>query len=243
MKTRSLIAALALSAALVAPGCTSPAKQAANPTPASAPTTVAVPEVVGIQRPKAAETLAAAGLGVGPSKESYSDSVATGVVISQAPAAGTAVAPGSSVGLEISAGPEGKAPARKPEPSAKTSGGGSGGTAAAPATSDAIARAFANHESGVQVSGQGTVSRVLADDNDGSRHQRFILRLASGQTLLVAHNIDIAPRVPSLAVGNVISFYGVYEWNSQGGTIHWTHHDPSGQHVAGWLKRDGATYQ
>jgi hypothetical protein len=95
----------------------------------------------------------------------------------------------------------------------------------------------------VQVTGQGTVTRVLADDNDGSRHQRFILRLTSGQTLLVAHNIDIAPRVPSLAVGDVVLFYGVYEWNSQGGTIHWTHHDPDGQHVAGWLKRGGVTYQ
>lgn len=242
VKTRSLIAALALAAVLALPGCASPAKQAANPAPAPAPT-VAVPNVVGMQRTKAAETLAAAGFGVGQSKESYSDSVAIDLIISQAPAAGSGVAPGSSVGLEISAGPEGKAPARKPGSSAKPSSGASGGTAAAPAASDPIARAFANHESGVQVTGQGTVTRVLSDDNDGSRHQRFILRLASGQTLLVAHNIDIAPRVPSLTVGNVISFYGEYEWNAQGGTIHWTHRDPAGQHVAGWLKRDGVTYQ
>lgn len=243
MKTHSLIVALALAAALSLTGCASPARQAVNPAPAPAPATVSAPDVVGMQRPKAAETLAAAGLGVGQSRESYSDSVAIGVVISQAPAAGTAVAPGSSVGLEISAGPEGRAPAPKPQSTPKANIGGSGGTGAPPATGDAIARAFANHESGVQVNGQGTVTRVLADDNDGSRHQRFILRLASGQTLLVAHNIDVAPRVPSLAAGNVISFYGVYEWNSQGGTIHWTHHDPNGQHVAGWLKRDGATYQ
>lgn len=120
---------------------------------------------------------------------------------------------------------------------------GVSGCKAAPAADDAIARAFANQQSGVQVSGQGTVTEVLPDDDNGSRHQRFILRLASGQTVLVAHNIDIAPRVPSLAVGDAIAFYGVYEWSSKGGTIHWTHHDPDGSHVAGWLKRGGSVYQ
>ncbi len=53
-----------------------------------------------------------------------------------------------------------------------------------------------------QVTGGGVVDKILADDNDGGRHQRFILRLGSGQTLLVAHNIDIAPRLPSLAAGD-----------------------------------------
>ena len=108
---------------------------------------------------------------------------------------------------------------------------------------DAAARAFSENKSGIQLTGEGTVTRVLADDNDGSRHQRFILRLASGQTLLVAHNIDIAPRVPSLSAGDSVAFRGVYEWNSEGGTVHWTHHDPSGDHTAGWLKHNGSTYQ
>lgn len=106
-----------------------------------------------------------------------------------------------------------------------------------------IALAFQQQASGIQVTGEGVVTRVLADDNEGSRHQRFILRLASGQTLLVAHNIDIAPRLPSVAPGAVIAFSGEYAWNSQGGVIHWTHHDPGGQHQAGWLKHGGAVYQ
>ena len=97
--------------------------------------------------------------------------------------------------------------------------------------------------SGQQVSGSGTVSRILPDDDRGSRHQRFILRLASGRTLLVAHNIDLAPRIPSLRVGDTVSFYGEYEWNEKGGIIHWTHRDPSGRHVAGWLERGGKRYQ
>jgi hypothetical protein len=97
--------------------------------------------------------------------------------------------------------------------------------------------------SGQQVSGIGTVVRVLADDNDGSRHQRFILELGSERTLLVAHNIDLAPRIPSLSKGDTVSFYGEYETNPQGGVIHWTHHDPQGRHAAGWLEHEGRRYQ
>ena len=84
---------------------------------------------------------------------------------------------------------------------------------------------------------------MLADDDDGARHQRFILRLDSGQTLLVAHNIDIAPRVEGLAAGDVVAFRGVYEWNAEGGTVHWTHRDPGGTHAPGWLRRDGRVYE
>lgn len=94
-----------------------------------------------------------------------------------------------------------------------------------------------------EVTGTGTVMRVLPDDTDGARHQRFILRLASGQTLLVAHNIDIAPRVSPLSVGDTVEYRGEYAWNDKGGVVHWTHHDPSGNHLAGWLKHDGQTFQ
>ena len=58
-----------------------------------------------------------------------------------------------------------------------------------------IGRAFASGASHIQVEGEGTVIRVLSDDLVGSRHQRVIVELASGQTLLISHNIDIAPRI------------------------------------------------
>ena len=106
-----------------------------------------------------------------------------------------------------------------------------------------FANAFEQGKSGIQAEGEGTVIKILPDDNDGSRHQRFILRLDSGQTLLMAHNIDLAPRVSSLNEGDGVEFYGVYEWNSKGGAIHWTHHDPNNRHVAGWLQHSGKTYQ
>src|SRR5258705_13333772 len=87
----------------------------------------------------------------------------------------------------------------------------------ASSSNGAIESAFNAHRSGVQVTGEGVVTRVLSDDVDGSRHQRFIVRLESGQTLLVAHNIDLAPRLTSLESGDSVQFNGVYEWNSKGG--------------------------
>ena len=107
----------------------------------------------------------------------------------------------------------------------------------------ALSRAFDEHKSGVQAKGNGIVIKILQDDNEGSRHQRFILQLHSGQTLLISHNIDLAPRLSNLNEGDVVTFKGEYEWNSKGGVIHWTHHDPSGRHEAGWLKHNGRTYQ
>lgn len=106
-----------------------------------------------------------------------------------------------------------------------------------------LASAFENKTSNLQIEGKGTVAKILKDDTDGSRHQRFIIRLDSGQTLLVAHNIDLAPRINALREGDTLMFNGEYEWSAKGGVIHWTHHDQSGRHAAGWLKHDGQTFQ
>lgn len=111
------------------------------------------------------------------------------------------------------------------------------------ADDSALTRALESRASGVQLEGRGTITKLLPDDEKGSRHQRFILKLQSGQALLVAHNIDIAPRIGSLRVGDDVSFNGEYEWNSKGGVIHWTHRDPAGRHAAGWLKHGGRIYQ
>jgi Protein of unknown function (DUF3465) len=118
------------------------------------------------------------------------------------------------------------------------------GAAGSVAHGDAsLARAFDDHASELEVEGQGAVVGILADDDEGARHQRLVLRLDSGQTLLVAHNIDVAPRVEGLAVGDVVAFRGVYEWNAEGGTVHWTHRVPGGTHPAGWLRHDGRLYE
>lgn len=86
------------------------------------------------------------------------------------------------------------------------------------------------------------IIQKLKDDNTGSRHQKFLISPASGVTLLVAHNIDLASRVP-IKKGDTISLYGRYEWNNRGGVIHWTHHDPKGKKKGGWIKANGKIYR
>ena len=88
----------------------------------------------------------------------------------------------------------------------------------------------------------GYVTKLLKDDNVGSRHQRFIIEIPSGLSLLVAHNIDLAPRVP-LTVKDQVLIYGQYEWNNKGGVLHWTHHDPNKTHEEGWIEHQGRRYE
>jgi hypothetical protein len=101
--------------------------------------------------------------------------------------------------------------------------------------------AFRNHRGGVMVTAEGSVIRLLTDDNDGSRHQRFILRLPSGQTLRIAHNIDLSTRVP-VQQNVLVKLHGQYEWSDKGGTVHWTHRDPQQKHEAGWIEVAGRRF-
>ncbi len=112
-----------------------------------------------------------------------------------------------------------------------------------PAGDAALEEAFEQRAHDRLVEGAGVVTRVLKDDAEGDRHQRFIVRLGTGQTVLVAHNIDVAPRIEDLRVGDAVEFRGVYEWSEEGGTVHWTHHDSDGPHAPGWLRHEGRTYQ
>ncbi len=106
-----------------------------------------------------------------------------------------------------------------------------------------VEQAQRRHLSRVWVEGEGVVVKTLPDDRRGSRHQRFILRLPNGRTILVAHNIDLAPRLDGLRRGDRVAFAGEYIYNDKGGLLHWTHHDPSGRHPGGWLKWQGRLYR
>jgi len=98
----------------------------------------------------------------------------------------------------------------------------------------------------VMVTLRANVLKVLPDDNDGSRHQRLLLsittRNAPHDTVLIAHNIDLAPRVP-VDEGDELLVRGQYEFNDLGGVIHWTHHDPRKRREGGWIELDGERYE
>jgi len=106
-----------------------------------------------------------------------------------------------------------------------------------------IVEIIQQQRSDVQIEVSGHVVKLLNDDLDGSRHQKFIIKIPDGHTILIAHNIDLAPRINAIQIGDPISIYGEYEWNERGGVLHWTHHDPAGRHRDGWIKHQGRTYQ
>jgi uncharacterized protein YdeI (BOF family) len=105
-----------------------------------------------------------------------------------------------------------------------------------------VEAAYAEQRSSVWVEVQGRIARLVADDDEGSRHQRFIVELDSGHTVMVAHNIDLAKRVPLKKNAN-IRLSGRYEWNDRGGVIHWTHHDPENRRRGGWIEFNGTVYK
>lgn len=92
------------------------------------------------------------------------------------------------------------------------------------------------------MTGTGTVIKHLKDDTKGSQHQKFLFKLAPDITLLVAHNIDLAPRAP-VKVGDQVQIRGRYEWNNRGGVLHWTHHDPKGRKQGGYIYASGKYYK
>ena len=106
-----------------------------------------------------------------------------------------------------------------------------------------IKEAFEKGTSDIWVELGGTIEKVLPDDREGAAHQRLIVQLSTGQTILLSHNIDIAPRVADPQVGSEIYFRGEYEWNSKGGVVHWTHHDPNSRRSGGWIEYKGVRYQ
>ncbi|MEN8206595.1 MAG: DUF3465 domain-containing protein [Pseudomonadota bacterium] len=107
---------------------------------------------------------------------------------------------------------------------------------------DVVEQAFAAQRSGLWLETSGRVIRVLRDDNEGARHQKFILELDGGHSVLVAHNIDLARRIPARE-GLSLTVRGRYEWNDRGGAIHWTHHDPDGREQGGWIEVGDVRYE
>ena len=105
-----------------------------------------------------------------------------------------------------------------------------------------LAKAIADKARDTWMTLDGVVEKVLPDDLKGAKHQRFIVRIGD-KTVLVAHNIDIARRVP-VEVGDKVSVFGEYEWNERGGVIHFTHRPKfETNHEGGHIEHNGTTYR
>ncbi len=99
---------------------------------------------------------------------------------------------------------------------------------------------YASHQSGLWTSVSGVVVTVLPDTQGQYRHQRFIVRCGNGHTVLIVNDIDIGQRVPVVPGARVV-VHGQFIWDSQGGLLHFTHHDPGGG-SGGWILYRGKLY-
>jgi uncharacterized lipoprotein YajG len=135
------------------------------------------------------------------------------------------------------------AQAQPMEPTTNQSASTSAKTSSAKMDAGAIVEAFGARRNLPQVQGSGVVEKVLKDDTKGLKHQKFLLKVSDNITILIAHNIDLAPRVADIQAGDVVEYKGEYIYTPKGGTVHWTHKDPRGHHEAGFLKHNGKTYE
>jgi hypothetical protein len=98
------------------------------------------------------------------------------------------------------------------------------------------------HARSAEVTVLAPVYKLLSDDLEGLQHERFLLKLTNGTTILVAHDTSYAPRVP-VQQGGIVRIRGEYIWNPKGGLIHWTHMSDSPFHEGGWIDYQGKRYQ
>lgn len=105
-----------------------------------------------------------------------------------------------------------------------------------------VSQAQDQHVQHIEVTVTAPVKEILPDDTEGSPHQRFLISLPNGTTVLIAHNTQLAQPVP-IQVGDVVTIHGQYIWNNKGGVIHWTHHSDSPKHEGGWIEFKGQKYQ
>jgi hypothetical protein len=96
------------------------------------------------------------------------------------------------------------------------------------------------------------VAKMLPDNNNprnGLSHEQFIIEMADGTDVFVAHDLNYAPRVP-LRVGEEVEIKG--EWIPQPqnkfgvdtiGVLHWTHEsEDEHKHPSGYIEADGVKY-
>jgi hypothetical protein len=118
------------------------------------------------------------------------------------------------------------------------------GKAVGPSVSnDSQIVAFQNeHRMNTEVTGKVKVYKLLQEDDEGLKHERFLVMLSDGTTVLVAHSLDKAPSVPVSPEDEII-IHGEYVWNQKGGVIHWTHHSDTPKHEGGWIDFKGRRYE
>jgi hypothetical protein len=102
---------------------------------------------------------------------------------------------------------------------------------------------YKQQRGGTRVTSIGRITKLLDDQQSPYQAQVILIRLSSGRKLLIKHNIEKALPLRSLAVGEMISFSGTYNWNSKGGMVTSTYKQSDKPERSGWLKYQDVTFQ
>ena len=114
------------------------------------------------------------------------------------------------------------------------------GCASGPVTVEKAMGLCARGSSAVEVIASGQVARLLGSYTSATgTHEGFELH-SGALTLRVENNTTITGVIP-LSKGEAVSLQGQYECND--GVIHWTHHDPRGHHIGGFIEAGGKIYR
>jgi hypothetical protein len=120
-------------------------------------------------------------------------------------------------------------------------------TGSGDAGNGAVYDAWRSERSRVEVTANGSVSRILGTRSGRSGvHEGFLLHLSGagghGLTVRVEDNVDLTGPIP-LEPGEAATVRGEYIYDERGGLIHYTHRDPRGYHAAGYVQVAGRIYQ
>jgi hypothetical protein len=104
--------------------------------------------------------------------------------------------------------------------------------------------AHASYTNHAHIAGEGVVVVISGDgESGGGSHQRFMVRLKTGRMLLIERDTAHSPRLENLKLGDTVSFSGEYLYDVGGDVVRVTYNDQTAQHIPGWLKHNGVTYQ
>lgn len=98
---------------------------------------------------------------------------------------------------------------------------------------------FARHS---HVESVGQVVMLIVPEASSSGCQKFVIKLATGDLVLVNHNIEKAPPVEDLKLGDTVAFAGEYTTGLNGDEVTKTYADPTGAGQAGWIRHNGRVY-
>jgi len=104
-----------------------------------------------------------------------------------------------------------------------------------------ITSAWHKKSSNLLVEVDARVVLLLPNRDDIKKLQRFLVELENGHRLEVAHDLELSENVP-VGVSSLIRLKGEFDYNENGGLIHWTHADPAGNRDGGWIEHNDMRY-